>query len=236
MTFNVESVPNVTAPATETFTAGTAASFSVSASGVPSPSVSASGGVPGMSCGGSGCSGTPTSAGSYSVTFTASNAAGTSQPASTTVTVNSPPPPPPPKASIRLGATTAEVTENVAEVKATCANATCSGSIKIDRGSVLIGQASYNLAVGTAKIRVPLTSKGQSMLAGRDKTPSRNHGNLHLDESVADGRELPVDRGARAEAGSHSGRAHTDGEGLEGRNDASLHVRGVPRQRAIRAS
>ena len=124
MTFNVESVPNVTAPSTETFTAGTAASFSVSTSGVPSPSVSRVG----LACRGCRAAAAVVPAhrrppARYTVTFTASNAAGSSQPASTTVTVNSPPPPPPPKASIRLGATTAEVTENVAEVKATCDNA-----------------------------------------------------------------------------------------------------------------
>ena len=94
--FVVASVPAITSDSSSTFTTGTAKSFQVTASGVPTPTIAESGALPGgvlfdSTTGilsGTADAGT---GGTYNLTFTASNSAGSSAPQNFTLTVNQAP-------------------------------------------------------------------------------------------------------------------------------------------------
>jgi hypothetical protein len=92
LTLTVDSKPAITSANKALFTLGTAGSFTVTATGVPSPAISiTSGSLPtGLSLAGGVISGTPTEAGVYAITLTATNAAGSAS-QSFTLTVDSPP-------------------------------------------------------------------------------------------------------------------------------------------------
>jgi hypothetical protein len=81
-TLTVREAPNITSPASVTFTRAQASSFTITASGWPSPNISRSGALPpGVTfTAGSGTarlSGTPTTAGTWTLTITARNAVST---------------------------------------------------------------------------------------------------------------------------------------------------------------
>ena len=164
MTFNVESVPSVSAPSSESYTAGDASSFSVNTSGVPSPSLSLSGSVPGMGLSGTTFSGTPTTAGTYMLTFTVSNDAGSAS-ATVTVTVSSPAPPPPtPKAS--LASSQAPVNAGVASVSVRCVSAACSGKVALTSSGKSVGSASFTITANTTStVRLVLNAEGRKLIA-----------------------------------------------------------------------
>jgi hypothetical protein len=91
-TLTVDSAPAVTSAPGTTFTEGTAGSFSVTATGNPSPTVAESGSLPaGVTFAGGVLSGTPSQGGTYAVTFTAHNGVGSDAVQSFTLTVDSPP-------------------------------------------------------------------------------------------------------------------------------------------------
>jgi Bacterial Ig-like domain (group 3)/Putative Ig domain len=91
-TLTVESKPAITSANKALFTEGTAGSFTPTATGYPAPTISITGGSPpsGVTFSGGVLSGTPTQQGTFTITFTASNSAGsTSQ--TFTLTVDAPP-------------------------------------------------------------------------------------------------------------------------------------------------
>ncbi len=80
--------PSITSAASTTFTVGTAGSFTVTATGSPSPTFSESGSLPaGVTFTGGVLSGTPTVPGTFPITFTASNGVGSPVNQSFTLTV-----------------------------------------------------------------------------------------------------------------------------------------------------
>ncbi len=91
-TLTVDSKPAITSANKALFTLGTAGSFTVTATGVPSPTISiASGSLPtGLSLSGGVISGTPTQQGTFTITLTATNGAGSAS-QSFTLTVDAPP-------------------------------------------------------------------------------------------------------------------------------------------------
>src|SRR5882724_4157310 len=133
-TLTVAQVPVITSANIATFGEGTPGTFTVTASGFPAPAFSENGALP------SGVtfntvtgvlSGTPaagTSASSpYSITFTASNLAGTSPPESFTLTVL--PPPTAPSAPVLLPSTTGNPEDNVTTSTTPSFYGTTTGSI-----------------------------------------------------------------------------------------------------------
>ena len=93
-TLTVDSAPAITSANHATFTEGSAGSFTVTASGPPAATVSETGTLPsGVGFGAGVLSGTPGegTAGSYSITFTATNGVGTPATQSFTLTVDSAP-------------------------------------------------------------------------------------------------------------------------------------------------
>ena len=88
-TFAANQAPAITSANNTAFTVGTVGSFTVTATGVPTPTLSESGTLPGGvtfvdNHNGTGTlSGTPTSAGTYNITFSASNGQGTANQAFT---------------------------------------------------------------------------------------------------------------------------------------------------------
>jgi hypothetical protein len=90
-TLTVELAPNVTSATSTTFTQGTAGSFTVTATGFPSPTIKETGALPnGVTFSNGVLSGTPTVTGSFPISFTATNSAGFSA-QGFTLTVNSKP-------------------------------------------------------------------------------------------------------------------------------------------------
>ena len=92
-TLTVDQAPVITSATAATFTAGTASSFTVTAAGFPAPTFTKTGTLPAgvtFVAGTGVLSGTPgaKAGGSYPLTFTATNAAGTSAAQSFTLTVN----------------------------------------------------------------------------------------------------------------------------------------------------
>ncbi len=93
-TLTVDSAPTIVSPSSETFSEGTAGSFTVNATGTPAPSLSESGALPeGVTFDSATgvLSGTPTQDGVYPITFTASNGVGSDAVQSFTLTVDSAP-------------------------------------------------------------------------------------------------------------------------------------------------
>jgi large repetitive protein len=93
-TLAVNSVPAFTSASSTNFTANSFNTFTVSASGVPTPSFTESGGLDGLSFNDNGngtatLSGTPTATGTFPITFNATNTAGTT-PQDFTLTVGFP--------------------------------------------------------------------------------------------------------------------------------------------------
>jgi hypothetical protein len=83
--------PTITSANHATFTEGTAGSFTVTATGSPTPTITESGALPtGVTFAAGVLSGTPTAAGSFPITFTATNGIGTPATQSFTLTVNPP--------------------------------------------------------------------------------------------------------------------------------------------------
>jgi hypothetical protein len=97
----VDEVPAITSAASATFTAGSAGSFTVTATGYPSPAITESGALPGgvtLHSNGDGTatlSGTPSAAGSFPITISASNGVGSAAIQSFTLTVTGGTPSPP---------------------------------------------------------------------------------------------------------------------------------------------
>ncbi|HXN39571.1 MAG TPA: putative Ig domain-containing protein [Solirubrobacteraceae bacterium] len=90
-TLTVNSKPAISSASKTTFTEGTAGSFPVTASGFPSPTITATGTLPtGVTFSGGVLSGTPTQGGVYPITFTATNSAGAAS-QSFTLTVDAAP-------------------------------------------------------------------------------------------------------------------------------------------------
>jgi hypothetical protein len=90
---SVDEAPAITSASAATFTKGTEGSFSVTASGLPTPAISEEGALPkGVTFDSStgALSGTPTQEGSFPITFTATNGVGFSD-QSFTLTVDAPP-------------------------------------------------------------------------------------------------------------------------------------------------
>ncbi|MFZ3266287.1 MAG: choice-of-anchor D domain-containing protein [Terriglobales bacterium] len=96
-TLYVDQAPAITSASSTTFAVGTAGSFTVTTTGYPAPSIMESGGLPGGvmfvdNHNGTGTlSGTPTSGGVFSITFTASNRVGANAVQSFTLTVDQAP-------------------------------------------------------------------------------------------------------------------------------------------------
>ena len=95
-TLTVNQAPAITSANNTTFTVGTAGSFTVTATGAPTPTLSESGALPSgvtFTAATGVLSGTPTAAtgGTYPITFTAQNGVGTNATQSFTLTVNQAP-------------------------------------------------------------------------------------------------------------------------------------------------
>jgi hypothetical protein len=83
--------PALTSAPSTTFTQGTAGTFTVTATGSPTPTITESGALPtGVTFAGGVLSGTPTVTGTFPITFTATNGVGSPATQSFTLTVNSP--------------------------------------------------------------------------------------------------------------------------------------------------
>src|SRR5207237_403377 len=133
-TLTVAQVPVITSANIATFGEGTPGTFTVTASGFPAPAFSENGALPSgvtFNTATSVLSGTPatgTSASSpYSITFTASNLAGTSPSQSFTLTVL--PPPTAPSAPVLLPSTTGNPEDNVTTSTTPSFYGTTTGSI-----------------------------------------------------------------------------------------------------------
>ena len=133
-TLTVTQVPAITSANNATFGEGMLGIFTATATGFPTPSFSENGTLPsGVTFNGTTgvLSGTPaggTSANSpYAITFTASNAAGTSAPQSFTLTVL--PPPAPPSAPTLLPSTTGNPEDNITTSATPSFFGTTTGSI-----------------------------------------------------------------------------------------------------------
>ena len=88
-TLTVDQVPSITSANSTAFTAGVAGSFTVLTAGYPAATISESGPLPsGVTFSGGVLSGTPTLAGSYPISFTASNGVGSNATQNFTLTVN----------------------------------------------------------------------------------------------------------------------------------------------------
>ncbi len=91
-TLTVDSKPAITSANKTTFTEGTAGSFTVTATGSPTPTITESGTLPnGVTFNNGVLSGTPTEGGVYTITFTAANGVGSGAVQSFTLTVDAPP-------------------------------------------------------------------------------------------------------------------------------------------------
>ena len=87
-TLTVNEAAAITSAASTTFTEGSSGSFTVTATGVPTPTITESGTLPaGVSFAGGVLSGTPTAFGSFPITFTATNGVGSPATQSFTLTV-----------------------------------------------------------------------------------------------------------------------------------------------------
>jgi hypothetical protein len=87
--------PAITSANSTTFVEGTAGSFTVTATGTPTPSISESGALPGGVTFNAGTlSGTPTASGTFPITFTAQNGTTPNATQNFTLTVSPPAPPP----------------------------------------------------------------------------------------------------------------------------------------------
>src|SRR5439155_1487108 len=133
-TLTVAQVPVITSANSATFGEGTPGTFTVTASGFPAPAFSENGALPSgvaFNTATGVLSGTPatgTSASSpYSITFTASNLAGTSPSQSFTLTVL--PPPTAPSAPVLLPSTTGNPEDNVTTSTTPSFYGTTTGSI-----------------------------------------------------------------------------------------------------------
>jgi hypothetical protein len=92
-TLTVDSAPAITSANKTTFTMGTAGSFTVTATGYPTPTISDGGATlpAGVTFSNGVLSGTPTQGGVYPITFTASNGVSPNATQSFTLTVDAPP-------------------------------------------------------------------------------------------------------------------------------------------------
>ena len=86
--FPVDAPPSITSPTSATFIKGSPSSFTPTATGFPAPTITESGSLPaGVSFAGGVLSGTPTQAGTFPITLTASNGIGVDVTQSFTLTV-----------------------------------------------------------------------------------------------------------------------------------------------------
>src|SRR5208283_2481916 len=91
-TLTVDQAPAITSASSKTFTEGAASSFTVTATGSPTPTIAESGALPtGVTFNAGVLSGTPTASGTFPITFTASNGVLPNAVQNFTLTVNQAP-------------------------------------------------------------------------------------------------------------------------------------------------